>query len=153
MSKSKLEERLYGDMHLLSLTEHGFSMPVREFHPFWCCEHTKRAHGPTGWYCHQCYVDNEPNVGPGHVCYHEYRKERGWRCDFVWPDRRLIVEVEGGIYTQGRHTRGSGFEQDLGKYNALTEAGWTVYRVGRRDVITGKALRIIERALKQEAIG
>lgn len=140
MSRSELEERLYQQMRLLSMEEGStFTLPVREYHPFWCCEHAKRAHGRSDcWFC----LPSER---------HEYAKPRNWRCDFAWPDRKLAIEVEGGLFTQGRHTRGSGFTKDLEKYNAITEAGWTLFRVSRREIKSGEALRIIERALKGES--
>ena len=30
---------------------------------------------------------------------------RRWRFDFRWPGHMLAVEVEGGVYTNGRHNR------------------------------------------------
>jgi len=60
----------------------------------------------------------------------EYRfhDTRRWRFDFAWPDRKVAVECEGGTWTAGRHTRGSGFEGDVEKYNAATSMGWRVFR-------------------------
>lgn len=46
----------------------------------------------------------------------------------AWPEARLIVEVEGGVWTGGRHTRGKGFLGDVEKYNAMTELGWALLR-------------------------
>ena len=135
MSESKLEAELYESMRLLSMTEQGFPMPVREYHPMWCCEHLKRTHDVLGM-----------KLG------HRYWRGRAWRCDFAWPDRRLIVEVEGGVYTQGRHVRPSGFTKDLEKYNALTEAGWKVLRFSRREVTSGEALNVIQRVLNEAAV-
>src|SRR3990167_6625911 len=37
---------------------------------------------------------------------------RRWAFDFAWPVQRLAVECEGGHWSHGRHTRGSGFEKD-----------------------------------------
>ncbi|MFA5186911.1 MAG: hypothetical protein WC551_10565 [Patescibacteria group bacterium] len=60
----------------------------------------------------------------------EYRfdSERRWRFDWCFPEVRLAVEIEGGIFTQGRHTRGSGYIKDLEKYNRATALGWHILR-------------------------
>ena len=54
---------------------------------------------------------------------------RHWRFDWAWPAQRVALEVEGGAFTQGRHTRGKGFIEDMDKYNAAQLAGWIVLRV------------------------
>jgi very-short-patch-repair endonuclease len=53
---------------------------------------------------------------------------RQWSSDFAWIPQRVIVECEGGVYTQGRHTRGAGYSEDCDKYNAGTLAGWKILR-------------------------
>jgi very-short-patch-repair endonuclease len=60
---------------------------------------------------------------------------RKWRFDFAWPEERLAVEVEGGIWTQGRHTRGSTFENELRKYNRAALAGWCVLRLSTEMIV------------------
>lgn len=72
---------------------------------------------------------------------------RKFRADFGWPGARLLVEVQGGIWTLGRHNRGSGYEQDCARLNELTLAGWRVLYVTERHIREGDALRWIERAL------
>ena len=59
---------------------------------------------------------------------HRFHPVRLWRFDLAWPDSRVAVECEGGVYTRGRHTRGKGFEADCEKYNAATARGWKVFR-------------------------
>lgn len=71
---------------------------------------------------------------------------RRWRADFAWPDKLLIVEVEGGTWTNGRHTRGKGFESDCEKYNEAALAGWRVIRVTGSHIKSGVAIQLIERA-------
>lgn len=57
-----------------------------------------------------------------------FHPARRWRFDFAWPDLMLAVEIDGGVYSGGRHTRGKGFEADCEKLNASAVRGWTVLR-------------------------
>src|SRR4051812_26009325 len=72
---------------------------------------------------------------------------RRWRFDFAWLDRALAVEVEGGIFMAGRHSRGAGFRADAEKYNTATLMGWRVLKFTDREIKTGEALTWIQRAL------
>lgn len=77
-----------------------------------------------------------------------FHSERMWRFDFAWPaPRKLAVEVEGGVWTKGRHTRGSGYVKDLAKYNAAALAGWRVLRFATEQVRDGTAINAIKEAL------
>lgn len=60
----------------------------------------------------------------------EYRfhPQRKWRADYAWPLQRVLVEIDGGAWTQGRHTRGAGFIGDQQKLNAATLLGFSVLR-------------------------
>lgn len=75
----------------------------------------------------------------------EYRfdSERKWRFDFAWPAELLAVEIEGGLWVNGRHTRPVGFENDCEKYNAAQLAGWTVLRYTPGQVRSGVASKQI----------
>ncbi len=79
----------------------------------------------------------------------EYRFHpvRLWRFDYAWPDYLVALEVEGGAYTQGRHTRGKGFIADMEKYNAAVVAGWRVLRVTPSDLLSADTIRMIWSAL------
>jgi very-short-patch-repair endonuclease len=63
-----------------------------------------------------------------------FHKTRKWRFDFAWTRCRVAVEIEGAIHSRGRHTRGKGYQADLEKYNAATEAGWAVLRYSATDL-------------------
>lgn len=70
---------------------------------------------------------------------------RKWRFDFAW--RRLALEVEGAIWTQGRHTRGSGFVKDMEKYNEAAAMGYRIIRVQPKDLCTQETVDLIYRCL------
>jgi len=71
---------------------------------------------------------------------------RDWRADFRigW----LLVEVEGGGWTMGRHNRGAGMAADLLKYDAAMRLGYTVYRCDGAMVKNGRAVETIKLLLK-----
>lgn len=73
-----------------------------------------------------------------------------WRMDLAWPDRKLAIEVHGGIWTGGRHVRGGGFAEDRRKINAAILAGWRVLEFPTDEITSGAALTIIEQAYWQE---
>lgn len=62
-----------------------------------------------------------------------------WRMDYACLPIRLAVEIEGGAWVGGRHTRGKGFEDDLRKYGAAMRLGWTIYRCSHAMVRSGEA--------------
>jgi hypothetical protein len=68
---------------------------------------------------------------------------KDWRFDFCLPQYRIAIEVEGGGWTGGRHTTGTGFDEDLQKYDAAVRLGWTVYRCSPAMVKSGKALETV----------
>jgi hypothetical protein len=53
---------------------------------------------------------------------------REWRADYrigQW-----LIELEGGVYSGGRHTRAKGFIEDIYKYNMAAMLGYRVIRIG-----------------------
>jgi very-short-patch-repair endonuclease len=74
----------------------------------------------------------------------KFHPARKWRFDFAWPARMLAEEVEGGIWTNGRHTRGKGYTDDCAKYNQATLLGWKVLRFPVSEIQSGEALKMIE---------
>ncbi|QRH11503.1 hypothetical protein [Vibrio parahaemolyticus] len=79
----------------------------------------------------------------------EYRfhETRRWRFDFAYPEQQLAVEVEGGTWAGGRHTRGSGYEKDCEKYNEAALRGWSVLRFTGSMIKSGKAVGTLKEAL------
>ena len=60
----------------------------------------------------------------------EYRFciERKWRIDYAWPELLIALEIEGGIWSKGRHITPHGFLRDMEKYNKMSENGWLLLR-------------------------
>lgn len=81
------------------------------------------------------------------VAEYKFHKVRKWRFDFAFVEHKLALEVDGGAWTQGRHTRGKGFIADCIKLNEATILGWRVLRVTPTMIKNGKAFWFIERAL------
>lgn len=81
-----------------------------------------------------------------------FHPTRRWRFDFCFPAQKLAVEVEGGIWAQGRHTRGAGFQEDCTKYNEAVLLGWRVMRFTPGMIKSGEALRYVEMALGQAQV-
>lgn len=86
----------------------------------------------------------------GEECVREYRFDatRRWRFDYAFPAQRVALEVEGGAWTQGRHTRPRGFLNDLEKYNAATVQGWRVLRTTPAELFTEKTLKMLLKTLE-----
>ncbi len=76
---------------------------------------------------------------------YKFHPKRQWRADFHITGTKILVEVEGGIWTGGRHTRGKGFIHDMEKYNAATVLGYQVLRFSTEQVKSGLAVRQIEK--------
>ena len=67
-----------------------------------------------------------------------FHPKRKWRFDFVFLDKMLAVEIEGGV--NGRHQRIGGFTGDCHKYNAAAMLGWRVLRYTTAMVMDGTAI-------------
>lgn len=64
---------------------------------------------------------------------------RRWRFDYAWVDKKIAVEVDGGAWSRGRHTRGTGFIADMEKSNVANAMGWHVYRFTPQQIKSGEA--------------
>jgi hypothetical protein len=53
---------------------------------------------------------------------------RRFRLDYAWPDHRIGLEVQGGIWTRGKHSRGAGQKIDMEKNNLGILNGWRVFQ-------------------------
>lgn len=70
---------------------------------------------------------------PGWEEWADRRKALGWvkrrvpmRGDFLWPNAKVIVEIQGATWATGAHSTGSGIERDAQKALTAAADGWLV---------------------------
>jgi hypothetical protein len=84
---------------------------------------------------------------PVPVAEHRFHPVRKWRFDWAFVPPRIAVEVEGGAFTNGRHTRGAGFLKDIEKYGEAAALGWVVIRVVPKQLTDVRTFEWIRRAI------
>lgn len=78
----------------------------------------------------------------------KFCNDRRWRSDFHLTGTKILIEIEGGTWSGGRHTRGKGYQDDCEKYSWAAAHGWIVLRFTTGQVKKGFALENIKTALK-----
>ena len=72
--------------------------------------------------------------GPTLEAEYRFHPERRWRFDRYHPGSKVAIELEGGVWQQGRHNRPQGFIDDAEKYNNAALMGIYVFRLPVVDV-------------------
>lgn len=85
----------------------------------------------------------------GVECVREYRfhPTRQWRFDYAIPDLRIAIEIDGGIWINGRHNRASGYLGDMEKFNAAATLGWVVLKFTPQEQYSQKTLELITQTI------
>ena len=78
---------------------------------------------------------------------YKFHPVRKWRFDYAIIDHKIALEVEGGVWTGGRHTSPKGFIGDMEKYNTATLMGWRVLRVTPDDLYKPNTLNLLKTAI------
>lgn len=78
---------------------------------------------------------------------YKFHDKRKWRFDYCFPRHKVAIEIEGGVWTRGRHTRGSGFVKDMEKYNEATRLGWRILRFTPSDLGKNATYELIKETL------
>lgn len=79
----------------------------------------------------------------------EYRfhPTRRWRFDFAWPAQRVAAEIQGGVWTGGKHVRGAAYSADCDKLNEAQLLGWVVLYFTSAHIRDRSAAETIRQAL------
>ncbi len=87
--------------------------------------------------------------GPDLVKEYRFHQARKWRADFAHLPSHTLIEIEGGIWVNGRHNRAAGFAADLEKYLEAALDGWRVVRLGPKELTadhTGRLITLLREA-------
>jgi very-short-patch-repair endonuclease len=77
-----------------------------------------------------------------------FHPDRKWRADFAIPSAKILIEIDGGVWSGGRHTRGAGFVGDMEKLNAAAVLGYRVLRFQPKDC-KAKGITVIEAQVRE----
>lgn len=88
--------------------------------------------------------------GPELLQEYRFHPPRRWRADFAHLASRTLIEVEGGVWSKGRHVNPKGFMADAEKYLTATMDGWSVLRL-TQPLITPDTIRRIIEYVRQRA--
>jgi hypothetical protein len=87
---------------------------------------------------------------PEPVAEFRFAPPRRWRFDYAWPAHQLALEVQGGIFTSGRHTRGAALVKEHEKLNEAAIRGWRLLYVTPQQLANGEAALIVEAAVRRQ---
>lgn len=77
---------------------------------------------------------------------HKFHPTRRWRFDFACLERKVAVEIDGGIWQYGRHNRAASLLKDYEKFNNAAAMGWVVLHFTPQQQFTDDAMELIRRA-------
>lgn len=69
---------------------------------------------------------------------------RQFQADIGYPQIHLLIELEGGNWTRGRHVRGQGYENDCEKYSIASILGYMLIRVTYSMIQNGMAYNLLK---------
>lgn len=79
---------------------------------------------------------------------------RKFRFDFAWPHLWTAIEVDGGLWIAGRHSRGGEAQlAELAKFNFAAALGWRVFHFTPEQIRTGEAIEFLRAVFPRNADG
>lgn len=81
----------------------------------------------------------------------QFHPDRKWRFDYAFPSRKVAIEIDGAIWTLGRHNRPRGYLNDMEKLNTAASMGWLVLRFSTDERFYLSTRRLIDVTLAQRA--
>lgn len=78
---------------------------------------------------------------------HLFCPSRRWRFDYAWPLNWVALEVQGGLFIQGRHSRGPALLKEHEKLNTAAVQGWWILYCTPQQLLTLQLAETIKQAL------
>lgn len=66
---------------------------------------------------------------------YKFHPDRRWRFDYAIVDERIAIEIEGGLWLQGRHNRPLSMIKDFEKYNNAAMLGWRILKYTPQQIV------------------
>ena len=85
----------------------------------------------------------------GVECVKEYKfhPDRRWRFDFAIPQYKIAIEIDGGVWTYGRHNRAQGYIADMAKFNEAAALGWVVLKFTPQEQYRTATFKLIKKTI------
>lgn len=81
------------------------------------------------------------------VAEHQFCASRKWRFDFAWVNQKVALEVQGGLFTGGRHSRGPALLKEHEKLNTAACDGWRILYTIPQNLCMSETLEMIREAI------
>jgi len=80
---------------------------------------------------------------------HRFHPVRKWRLDFAHLETKVGIELQGGVFSGGRHARGYGIVGDYEKGNEAIFCGWVIIQLSAKQITTENIEKIRELIAKR----
>lgn len=84
---------------------------------------------------------------PAPLIEYRFHPVRKWRIDYFFVRARVGLEVQGGIFIQGRHSRGASLLKEYEKLNEAAAMGIRMLYCTPQQLKKGEILPVLKRAL------
>jgi hypothetical protein len=84
------------------------------------------------------------------VAEHRFHPDRRWRFDWAFSPyaKKVALEVQGGLFVNGRHSRGPALLKEHEKLNEAAALGWRVLFTTPDNLCMQETVDLIKRALE-----
>lgn len=85
---------------------------------------------------------------------HRFVETRKFRFDFAFPEQKLALEKEGGIWRKGggAHSHPMNIVRDIEKYNLASSLGWRILRVPPEKLLKIETIELIKKSLEWKTV-